>query len=297
MTPKPLTIAFHVGVHKTATSHLQRCLKKAAAALAADGVQYHGPESFRSDTGTIPARFGFRKGQPANAVPDPQAALEALSQGADRLVLSEENFIGVLNSPRGRAVRRRYKVAGERLTAFATAISRDVDVFIAIRRPTGFINSAYGQMLMSGQILPLNVFLRRNPPGSVDWVDVVGRIRAARGVGRVTVWRYEDYAVLFPQIVAGLVGADKAHHVQMVERSINPGLSAAAVAEVLHRSVHGDIDRIGFLARKLLPVQAGYPPFDGYTADEHARSDAAYAAQIAAISAMDDVTFLRPTAA
>jgi hypothetical protein len=292
MTNRPLSIAFHVGAHKTATSHLQRCLKKASDPLAAAGVRYRGPEAFRSEDGTIPARFGFRKGVEANI--DPREQLEILREGADRLVLSEENFIGVLNSPRGLGVRKRYKVAGERLSAFSTAVGQDLDVFMAVRRPTAYLNSAYGQMLMGGQVRPLGVYLRRNPISSVDWLDVVSRIRAAKGVGRVVVWRYEDYATLFSRIVAGLVGDDAAPHVQFVDRSINSGLSAAAVAEVLHRAAHDPIDNHGFVARKMLPVQAGYPPFDGYTADEHARSDVTYAAQIAAIAALDGVTFLRP---
>ena len=297
MTVKPRSIAFHLGAHKTATSHLQRCLKKASEALAADGVQYHGPEKFRSETGTIPALFGFRQGRSAgDDRPDPQAQLAALSQGADRLVLSEENFIGVLNSPRGLAIRRRYKAAGERLSALSTAIGQDVDVFLGIRRPTGFINSAYGQMLLGGQVRPLGIFLRRNPMSSVDWLDVVTRIRQARGVGQVTVWRYEDYAALFPQIVTGLVGAVPSRHVQWVERSVNPGLSAAAVAEILHRAAHDDVGNIGFMVRKMLPVQSGYPPFDGFTEEEHARGDAAYATQVAAITALDGVTLLRPPA-
>ena len=295
MTAKPVQIAFHVGVHKTATSHLQRCLKKASGTLAENGVRYYGPEAFRDPAETIPAYFGFRKGlDNAPDRPDPLERLATLRQGAERLVLSEENFIGALNSPRGLAVKRRYKPAEARLTAFSKAIGQRIDIFMAVRRPTSFINSAYGQMLLGGQVRDLGLYLRRNPLSSVDWFDLVKRIRGAKGVGRLTVWRYEDYAALFPQIVSGLVGDELAPHVQPVDRKINSGLSAAAVAEVLHRSQHDPIEKHGVLARKMLSVQAGYPPFDAYSAEEHDRSDAVYASQIAAISKIKGVTLLRP---
>lgn len=297
MPASPFTFAFHIGVHKTATSHLQRSLGKAAEVLATQGVHYYGPDHFRLPGRTIPALFGLPR---AKSAPDvkrtPQEQVARLRKDGHRVVLSEENFIGVLNNPRGRGVTSRYIHAGERMTELAAAIGQDIDVFVAVRRPTGFINSAYCQMLMGGQVMPAAVFQKRNPVGRVDWLDLVTRLRAAKGVGRLTVWKYEDYAAVFPQITAGLVGADCAHHVVAIDRHVNVGLSAAAVVEVLDRTAAGPVEKIGFTTRKLLPVAEGYPPFDGFSLQEHEMWDAAYAAQIRAIAALDGVTFLQPVA-
>lgn len=287
MTTSPLSIAFHIGVHKTATSHLQRCLGKARDALAADGVRFYGPDFFRAPGRTIPLSFGFQPDQ------DSAAHLAAMAQGGHRLILSEENYIGTLNNARGMSVKRRYKSTGARLSAFGQAVAQDFDVFIAVRRPTNFINSAYCQSLLGGQVRPVNVFLRRNPLSSVNWVDLVAQARAAGGVGRVFVWRYEDYADVFPQIVAALAGS-AAHHIPHVQRRINAGLSSAAAAEVLHRNAQAPDAKAGYLARKMLPVRPDFPAFDGFLPEDHALSEVAYQTQMDAIAAMAGVTILQP---
>lgn len=295
MTNHPLTIALHIGVHKTATTHLQRSLKHARRALAAEGVRYYGPDHFRSPGQTIPARFGFRR-DPSTQAPDlaPAEQLAVMRKEGHRLVISEENFIGALNHPHGLALKTRYKDADNRIAAFANAVGQEVDVCVALRRPTGFLNAAYCQMLLGGRVQPIGLYLSRNPVSSVDWVALIARLRTASGLGRLTVWRYEDYAVLFPQIVAGLVGTEAAHLVVPRPKYVNRGLSAAAVADVLQRTDADPTDKIAAAARRMLPVEEGYPPFDGFSQAEHEMGDAIYAAQIKAIAAMDGVTLLQP---
>ena len=296
MTRPDLTIAFHVGAHKTATTHLQKTIKRATEPMAAEGVRFYGPEHFRLPGRTISALFGFQAGQKDDpARRSPQDQLAGLLKDGHRLVISEENFIGPLNSPKGQGLRHRYRPAGERLAKFAASVGHKVEVFLAVRRPTSFMNSAYCQMLLGGQVKPLGMYMRRNPLTSVDWHSLVSQIRATPGIGHVTVWRHEDYAALFPQITTALLGPEAARHVPTVDRPINAGLSAAAVAEVLHRSAVDPGPDIAKRARALLPVTDGYPPFDAFTPEEHQMSNQRYAAQIDAIAAMSDVTLLRPS--
>ncbi len=296
MTAKSLSIAFHIGAHKTATSHLQRSLARARDRLAAEGVRYYGPDHFRLPGRTIPALFGFRPGVAAGGAKRPAAEqLALLRKDANRLVLSEENFIGPLNQPHGRFMKHRYKMAGVRLTELATVIDHKVDVYLAIRRPTAFINSAYCQMLLGGRVQPVEVFQRRNPLSSVDWVDLVAGLRAAQGVGAVTVWQYEDYGAIFPKIVAGLVGKGAAHCVVPRPRRINRGLSAAAVQHVLDADSTTE-EKIARAARQMMPIEDGYAPFDGFAAEEHAIADAIYARQLAAIAQMQGVDLLQQDA-
>lgn len=295
MTAPPLTVAFHVGVHKTATTHLQLSLKSVGDALADSGVRYYGPERFRMPGHSIPALFGFRPGQKADTAKRPAGdQLALLAKDGHRLLLSEENFIGALNHPKGNAMHIRYKPAGPRLAAFAAAIGQEVDVFVGLRRPTAFLNSAYCQYLMGGQVMPVDTYHARNTLESVDWLDLIQRLRNTPGIGRLVVWRHEDYAQLFPQIVTELAGAEASQHVTPVNRHVHRGLSASAVAEILHRS--GQIADDGFCiaTRKLLSIEDGFAPFDGYMPDEHARGDAQYADQMAQIAGIDDVTLLRP---
>lgn len=294
--PSPdFTVAFHIGAHKTATTHLQRSLSKAADELHAVGVRYYGPPLFRLPGRSIPALFGLKQDDPDQVVRrTPSEQLELMRKSAERLVFSEENYVGVLNGPRRLPLKVRYPDAGPRLAALANALGRKVDVLIGIRRPTGFLNSAYCQMLLGGRVMPMADFKHINPIESVDWLDMLTRLRAADGVGDLTVWRHEDYAALFPQICASLVGPAHAHHVQFLDRRIHTGLSADAVGEIAQRHDDGDAGKLGFGMRKLLPVGPDYPAFDGFDEIEHAIGEAAYAKQIAAIAQLAGVTSLQP---
>ena len=297
MTDQPATIAFHIGAHKTATSHLQRCLKKASEGLAEQGVRYYGPQYFRQRRHSIQGLFGLRPpSNPKIARRSPKDQLAIMRKDADRLVFSEENFIGPLNDPRGLLLADRYPLAGVRVQSLAQAIGQDIDIYVSIRRPSAYLNSAYCQMLFSGLVRPLAVYKSNNPLSSIDWSDLVGQLRAANGIGKVVVWCYEDYAQLFPVIVADLVGATLAPLVPWVPRNVHTGLSQAAVAQVLAQAEGQDAAGLGYEARGALPVESGYAAFDGYTATEHAVGDAAYATQIGIIAAMDGVTLLQPVA-
>ena len=48
--------------------------------------------------------------------------------------------------------------------------------------------------------MPMAQYRKINPTESVDWADLVARLRAAAGVGQLVVWCYEDYAVHFAAI-------------------------------------------------------------------------------------------------
>jgi hypothetical protein len=176
----------------------------------------------------------------------------------------------------------------------AGALGRDVDVFMAIRQPTSFLNAAYCQQLMGSGVMSMTEYRRINPPDSVDWSGLVARLRAAPGVGRLVVWCHEDYAAHFRTICAELLGPAAAGVVEPIDRYIHRSLSAAGVAEVLHRHALGEKGDLGSAARRLLPVEDGYPSFDGFTSAEHSACDTAYHSQIAAIRAMPGVTLLDP---
>jgi hypothetical protein len=297
MTAKPATIAFHIGAHKTATSHLQRCLTKASESLADQGVRYYGPQYFRQRRHAIHGLFGLRpSANPKVARRSPTDQLAIMRKDGQRLVFSEENFIGPLNDPLGQSMTRRYPDAGARLASLTQALEQDLDVFVCIRRPTAYLNSAYCQMLFSGLIRPFDVYKANNLLSSVDWSGLIAQVRAAKGVGRFVVWRYDEYTTLFPSIVAELVGPAQAPLVPWVTRSINTGLSQAAVAQVLAQTADQDTAQIGYKARGALPVEDGHPAFDGFCAEEHAAGDALFASQIATIGAMDGVTLLQPAA-
>ena len=293
MTTADFTIAFHVGAHKTATTHLQRSLQTVSDPLIDAGVRIYGPKHFRLPGRSVPALFGLKDGPPDPARRSPIDQLALMRKDADRLIFSEENYIGVLNSPRRFPVEIRYPHAAERISALSQSIARPIDVFLGIRNPAPFISSAYCQMLMGGRAMPLERFKRINPIHSVNWHDLVLRLCAAPGVGRLVVWRHEDYAAVFSQICTELVGAERADIIAPLPRRIHEGLSAAAVAETLRRHATGETEKTGFNMRKMWPVGPNQPPFDAFDGAAHAQAAAAYTTQTDAIAGMDGVTLLK----
>ncbi len=287
MTDRLFSVALHIGAHKTATTHLQQSIAAHGDAILGHGVRYFGPEHLRKPGQSIPALLGL-------AVQGAAPPVSQLRRTLHRLVLSEENYIGPLNAPRRKTGRCRYPDAAARIDAVAQALGQKVDVFLAIRRPTGFLNAAYCQQLMGGGVIRMADYLQANPLRSVDWHDLVLRLRAAPGIGQLVVWCHEDYATHFPAICAGLLGTEAAQLVRPLDRHVHRSLSAAAVAEVLHRHAMGEKDDLGQAARRLLPVEDGYPPFDGFSPAYHAAGDTAYRAQVVAIGAIRGVTLLDP---
>lgn len=293
MTSPEFSVALHIGVHKTATSHLQRSLEKAADGLVANGVRYYGPDHFRLPGRSLSALFGLKRNARHRRAPVDQLML--LRKGATRLVLSEENFIGALNTPRRQVATLRYPKAGPRISALSQALDcGGLDVFMAVRHPATYLNSAYGQMLMGGRVMPFAQFQQLNPVAGVNWLDLVMRIRRAPGVNRLTVWRYEDYADVFRQIVTGLVGDAQGKLVTPLPKRVHVGLSAAAVAAVQCGDAHKTARELAKAARRDMPVGADYAAFDGVAEAAYDQADQEYDAQVAQIRALRDVIWLQP---
>jgi len=49
----------------------------------------------------------------------------------------------------------------------------------------------------------------KNAIADIDWADYVARLRAVKGVGKITVWAYENYTGVFGQICKALIGRTK----------------------------------------------------------------------------------------
>jgi hypothetical protein len=288
MPSDDFSIAFHIGVHKTATSHLQRSLLLASDDLANQGVRYYGPDHFRLPGRTISALFGLRE---RRAKRPPQDQLTLMRKSADRIVFSEENFIGTLAHTISRDIEFGYPNANIKIARLARALDRPIDLFLCLRNPTAMINSVYSQLLRGNKIMPFDTFKAMVPMARGDWADLVTRLRETPGVGHLVVWTYEDYVALFDEICMEMLGtciSPVAHHV-------NPRLSAEAVAQIL---ASYDADSSGDLAKdaaKAFPVEQGFARFDGFSDREHDFADMAYRAQVDAIREMSGVTLLSPT--
>ena len=196
----------HIGAHKTATTHLQATLERISEALRQDGVAVATMTQLREATGPLLRRPGLRaRLMPRVPGSDLATVLGALGRGADRVVLSEENWIG--EAFEGAACPP-YPDATRRLSRIVQALpGRDVTLYLAVRHPAEFASSVYAEAL-------------RHHPGKVDalrmrhywlaaetpWSDLIARLQTACPSAAIVVWRYETYRARRQEITERLVG-------------------------------------------------------------------------------------------
>lgn len=284
----PAQIALHIGAHKTATTHLQRSLSEQSAALADMGVQFFGPPYFRKGP-DVAKRFGLTGDVSADQA---QATFARMSGDADRVIISEENFIGTMHNRFGQMAFPLYPQGADRITALADRIApAGLDVYLGLRNPAHYISSCYAQALIGGHKALLDDVKAHNQITAIDWADLVARIKGAKGVRSLTVWRYEDYRGLFTKITNSLAGAEV--NITPLKARVHPGLSQEAVARILMRYADGKGQKAALRARDKFPVGPDHPPFDAFDDWEHNAARAQYDAQIAKIADMDGVTLLK----
>jgi hypothetical protein len=90
--------------------------------------------------------------------------------------------------------------------------------------------------VMGGHELLLADYLGGFDPVRLSWTGLAKRLLAVRGVARLVVWRYEDYAAVRPQILARMLPESLAARADDPPAAI-VGLSQPAYADVLERAI------------------------------------------------------------
>ena len=292
---KTPNVILHIGAHKTATTHLQLALQSVRAELADMGVGVYGPTQLRGAGLTLAERFSLPHAKTdAMLSEDPQAEWAEMSSGFDRIILSEENFVGVLNRAGGKIKFPLYPNAVEHVAGLASAIApKGLDVFLSIRAPATFLNSIYSQILMSGGAVRPEAFKTKNTLASVNWVQYIERLSRVKSLRSLVVWPYEDYATHFLRIVALMAGDQPSKVVKWQDDYAHRGLSARAVAEILDLDHGARSTRQAKLLKLRFPASEEFPPFDLFSGEDHAQSGVLYADQIKVLEQMPKVTLLR----
>ena len=87
--------------------------------------------------------------EPTRSAPD---QIDFMFKDGRRLILSDENFIGVLHDQDGRILSPLYPRGAPRVEEFATTPDLGaVDIYLGLRNPTGFLTPAYSQALLGGR--------------------------------------------------------------------------------------------------------------------------------------------------
>ncbi|WP_223637623.1 hypothetical protein [Rhodobacter sp. TJ_12] len=292
------SIALLAGAHKTASTHLQATILAARERLAAEGVGVIGPQEVRAHL--RPAILPDNR-SPAEVMALARATLDHLCPGARHVVIMEENILG--NTGRNMLLGKGgliYPFATRRLRdALAAFAGAEVRVGMAIRNPARFLVSCWSEQLAFGPWQPFRSFVAGTPPDMPRWRWLANRMQKATDT--VTIWTYEDYPAVLPQIIdwaTGLRGFGAT--VTPYEMQLRPGLSQRA-ADFLHAKMLADPNRDHKLvlrrARKAAPVEGGYPKFQPWSAEEQARFDDIYADDLLDLATAERINWLTPALA
>ena len=289
MQDKYIKIIIHAGAHKTASTHLQNRLLENEKRVVKSGCSYLGPEKIRDQFGTLWRALG------RSDTPDEQERkLAALAAGQPRLVISEENIIGgfkdLMNGP-NRAIL--YPKAVERLARLAQLVAPNpLHIAMAVREPSSYYVSVYNQLLLSGRFQTWERFSKGLDPTAVKWSDILRPIAEIPGVAAVSIWRYEDYHRLLPQILNTLLGQPRPDIPLHMEKRMHEGLSERAVQACCTWHAVGYGGRLGAVAREDFPVSDAYPKFSPWPEALMRESRAAYGRDIEALGRAGNITVL-----
>ena len=289
MQDKYIKIIIHAGAHKTASTHLQNRLLENEKRVVKSGCSYLGPEKIRDQFGTLWRALG------RSDTPDEQERkLAALAAGQPRLVISEENIIGgfkdLMNGP-NRAIL--YPKAVERLARLAQLVAPNpLHIAMAVRELSSYYVSVYNQLLLSGRFQTWERFSKGLDPTAVKWSDILRPIAEIPGVAAVSIWRYEDYHRLLPQILNTLLGQPRPDIPLHMEKRMHEGLSERAVQACCTWHAAGYGGRLGTVAREDFPVSDAYPKFSPWPEALMRESRAAYGRDIEALGRAGNITVL-----
>lgn len=249
-------IRFHIGAHKTATTHLQMTL---AGCSFAPGTRYVPLKRLRM-TLTSPVR----KHRPR---------LPWHRWHGGTWLFSDENILGTR-----RDGLRMYLDPARALRYF---LDGELGIFLCVRRYDTFLASAYGESLWRHPYRPFEAALP-----SRRWPDVVRDLQHDLPGVPMHVWRYEDYrenARAIMQFYADDTITDFGAPLRQDPKS---GFSGRAVEEMARFSDARPRKAEVLGLREAFPIGTEYPRFDPWSADQRARLQAMYLEDLAVIDSI-----------
>lgn len=291
-----MKLHLHIGAHKTASTHLQHLLRQNRALLEARGVACFGPDRLRKDL-KLP---NLCVDNPAGArlIAPLVSALQQAHARGQRLVLSEENILGTTRRDLIARDHRLYPDADGQIARFLHLVgARDVTLYMALRSPLPFISSAFGQQIKGGRLYNFENYIAGFDPVALRWSELVARLAACPAVGRLVVWRYEDYGQILPEIMSRLLGGDAMDGMDLSLPPRQVGSSARAIAHARAR-----LKKDPALSAKavLAEAEAQFPKSDKFPGPQHftpgqlAAGAQCYHDDLIAAQSQDKVVFVHP---
>ena len=284
-------LTLYLGAHKTATTHLQGILHANRQRLSEHGIKLTMPGDVRKEW--LPAFFHWcnHKDTESKRTMDRQAPTEGT------WLLTEENIAGVSNDfTRLPGI---YPKIDKRLSCLREAYPEvEMELFFSLRSYETFYRSAYSEVVRNRGYLPFDEFYDEERFRGNSWLEMVRRIAQVIPQERITLWRYEDFRTLVPEILRRMTGVEDteamiaAYHAE----TTRPSLSQKTI-DILD-ALHPVLDRQE--SKKLVerinhayPVGEGHAPLRTFTPEQEGRFRLQYQEDVEAIrSKFPKINFL-----
>jgi hypothetical protein len=255
-------IRFHIGAHKTATTHFQMTL--ARCRLAA-GTRYVPLKRLRR---LLTSRV--RKGR---------LILPWHRWYRGTWLFSDENILGTTAN-----ALEMYPQPASALHYFADC---DLTIFLCVRSYETFLPSAWGERLWHHPVRPFRPELPRR-----RWTDLVTELQDALPGVPIRVWCYEDYRTHSEDIISDYAGGAVERFPASSGSRPKSGFSGRAVKE-LERYAGTKVGKRRLLSiRERYPLGDDHPPFDPWSGDQRRALAEMYAEDLAALR--ERVTLWQP---
>jgi hypothetical protein len=249
-------IRFHIGAHKTATTHLQMTL---AGCAFRSGMRYVPLNRLRM-TLTSPVRKN-RLHLPWHRWYD------------GTWLFSDENILGTTANGL-----HMYPDPAHALRYFRDC---ELRVFLCVRSYDTFLASAYGERLWRHPCQPF--------PGELParrWTDMVADLQHGLPGIPIYIWRYEDYRAHARAIAQFYADDGITAFGEQLKQEPKSGFSGRAVSEMARfrrrRPRKFEVLRV----RKKFPIGPDYPRFNPWTDEQEARLREMYKQDLAVLEGM-----------
>jgi hypothetical protein len=287
-------VSVHVGAHKTATTYIQAVLELNADALAGAGVAYIPLPRMRT---TVTHQVWWPNSPNlAAAEAEIRARMSAASGQPRRLLLSDENLIGT--PPADLATHAFYPKARAHLARLVEllGIGSEPTLFLAVRTYDRFIPAMYAEVLRHREFLSFDEYVDRLDLDTVSWFSLVEELCAVVPAGRLTLWRYEDFAALERSIFAEM--APEAAVIELktpADPQVRPSPPMRAVQALAALRQVLDDREVQRLVGPIYEHVTGGPPFRPFARTDAEHLQSRYRADLALIQREHpEVRWLRP---
>jgi len=218
-----MDIRIYVGPHKTASKHLASILSDNTDLLEAQNTLFYSSTRTALRHINSALKAIAEGGDKADAIGLLQ---HSLTRGRDikRLLLVNPNIVGSVTQPFGKELfyPRTTGLIHQLQTLFG---KNNMQIFTSSRNPASFLPSCYAQSLLNASFGSYDDYMKDLNPAGLKWSTFLQRLQGKQADIPVTVWRFEDYPLIWRDVVQAFSGVENSQDLVGNSERINASLT------------------------------------------------------------------------